>query len=104
MDLAWQIFFGAYDETSELLNKFRHFVIGRSRLNGKGARGVKSRATMPILIAGDQGDPALPAQALGSQGKKARQWGKRFFSIFTRTVYSGSTIWMIGAFAVCETN
>ena len=33
-----------------------------------------------------------------------RRAGSLFFSIFTSTVYSGSTSWMIGAFAFCETN
>jgi len=31
-------------------------------------------------------------------------FGSRRFSIFTSTVYSGSTIWMMGARAFCDTN
>ena len=102
MDLAWQIFFGAYDETSELFKQVPTFCHRPLETQRQGRSWDEKRGDYAHP---DREWPRRPCIACeGSQRKTTRQWGKRFFSIFTRTVYSGSTIWMIGAFAFCETN
>jgi len=71
---------------------------------------VRIGATGVMLEAA--GDLAPTGVMLNAQGEvragppdsPQRATGTRFLSIFTSTVYSGSTSWMTGAWAFWETN